>query len=87
MPNLVSERLTTEEFLMLQEMLGNGALMTGLRKIFGTAEHERLEGMRAEALGHGRASEITKYAAESRTFSEWEHTIKKGMERLAPQRR
>lgn len=72
---------------MLQEMLGNAALMDGLRKIFKGEEIAKLEAMRAEALGHGRASEIVKLATESRTYAELEGTIKDRMGRLAPQSR
>jgi hypothetical protein len=82
MANLQPEKLITEEFLALQEMLGNGALMSGLRKIFVASELERLNAMRSEALGPARAVEIVRQAAESRAYSEWEATVRKGMERL-----
>ena len=81
------DRLTAEEYLILQEMLGNAALMNGLRRIFKGEEIAKLEAMRSEALGHGRASEIVKYAAESRVYTELEATIKDRMGRLAPQSR
>lgn len=83
----MSEKLTAEEYLMLQEMSENAALMNGLRKIFKGEEIGKLEAMRSEAMGHGRASEIIKYAAESRVYLELEATIKDRMGRLAPQSR
>jgi hypothetical protein len=85
MANQNQERLSAEEFLCLQEMFGNGALMSGLRKIVALEERSKLDAMRSEALGHGRAAEIVKYAAESRTWAEWEQVVKSRMDRHAPQ--
>jgi hypothetical protein len=82
-----NDKLTGDEWLRLEEMLGNSALMGGLRKIFAAEERNRLDGMRSEALGTCRVGEIVKYASESRICQEWETILKKGMERLAPQRR
>lgn len=87
MANQPSEKLTGEEFIFLQEALGNAVLMAALRRIFRFEELAKLEAMRAEAMGHGRPGEIVKYAAESRVYAELEVTIKDRMGRLAPQSR
>jgi hypothetical protein len=81
------DKLNTEEVLVLQEMFGNHVLMNGLRKIFAAAERDKLDGMRSEALGQGRTAQIVQWASESRSYAEWETTLKRGMERLAPQGR
>jgi hypothetical protein len=82
-----TDRLTAEQFLTLQEAVGNSALMSGLRLIFKAEELSKLESMRSEALGHSRPAELIKFAAESRTWAEWEVTLKRLMERFAPQTR
>lgn len=84
---IVVDKLTGEEFIFLQEALGNAILMSALRRIFKGEEIAKLEAMRAEAMGHGRASQIVMYAAESRVYAELEATIKDRMGRLAPQSR
>jgi hypothetical protein len=82
-----ADKLTTEEHLILTDVLTNPPLINALRKILGYWEREKLEAMRAEAVGQGRASEVIKFAAESRAYAELEANLKRGMERLAPQRR
>lgn len=81
----MADRLTAEEYLALQELFGHHVLMSAIRKIFKVEELGKLEAMRGEALGHGRASEIIKYAAESRVYAEWETHLKERMQRMAPQ--
>lgn len=80
-------KLTAEEYVTLQDLFGNSVLMSGLRRMVAAEELSKLEAMRAEALGHGRASEIVKLAAESRVWAEWEQTLKNRHERMAPQRK
>lgn len=87
MANLPSEKLTGEEYVILQEAIGNSALFGALRKIFAFEERQKLEAMRSEAVSAGRPAIIVQYAAESRVYAELDGLIRKRMEQLAPQRK
>jgi hypothetical protein len=82
-----SDRLTGEEYLAVKDLLENSILMSGLRRIARAEEAAKNEAMRSEALGHGRAAEIVKFAAESRTWAEFEQVLKTRCDRMAPQNR
>jgi hypothetical protein len=84
---LPSERLTGEEYVAVKDLLENFIVMSGLRRIARAEETAKNEAMRAEALGHGRASEIVKLAAESRVWAEFEQVLKTRVERMTPQSR
>lgn len=86
MANQSPNKLTAEEYVALENALGNSALMFGLRKIFASEEEAKLVAMRSEALGQSKPIEIVKLAAESRVCEEWEKILRRWMERLAPQR-
>jgi hypothetical protein len=83
----MADKLTGEEWQALNEMLGHNAIMSGLRRIAEAERHSKHEAMQSEALGHGRAPEIIKLAAEARVWAEWEAIVKRKMELMAPQGR
>lgn len=80
------EKLTGEEYVILTDLFADSRMMSGLRKVIKAEEISKLEAMRAEAMGHGRASEIVKFAAESRVWAEFEQVFKNRLERMAPGR-
>jgi hypothetical protein len=80
-------KLSGEEYVALQTMIGNSALVSGLMRIAEVESREKHKAMESEALGSGKASEIIKLAAEGRAWREMLGTIKRRMESMAPQSR
>lgn len=86
-PNL-SELLTTEELLAMEQMFTNAALMSALGKVFSYDRKVHIESGENEATcAEPNLNRMIQYATQARASKEWLSMVKNRLAALTPRQR